>query len=229
MTALRQRMIEDMQLRNFSPHTQRAYINAVVMFSKHTGRSPEHLTVDEVRTYLLHLVQKERASWPRYNVARCALQFLYRVTLGRDEKYGSLPCARVPQRLPTVLSAEELKRLFDATRNLRHRTMLMTTYGAGLRVSELVSLRIGDIDSARMLVHVRQGKGQRERIVKLSAHLLETLRTYWKKYRPKDLLFPSLKKPGEPLSTTGLVDLVKAVATRAGIRKRVSPHTLRHS
>ena len=113
MTALRRRMIEDMRLRNLSPHTVDAYVLAVKQFAKHFGQSPEQLTGEQVRQYLLHLVQEKRASWSRYNISRCALQFLYRITLGRDERFEKLPCARVPKRLPTVLSTDELRRLFD--------------------------------------------------------------------------------------------------------------------
>src|SRR5687767_2932578 len=144
MTPLRQRMIEDMQLRNLSPHTIEAYVLAVKQFANHFKRSPEQLSGQDVRQYLLHLVQERHVSWSRYNISRCALQFLYAVTLGRDERFERLPCARAPKRLPTVLSSDELRRLFDvAGRDVKHKALLMTLYGSGLRVSEVAALRPG--------------------------------------------------------------------------------------
>lgn len=229
MTALRQRMMDDMRLRNFSPSTLEAYVRGVANFAAHFKQSPEQLTAEHVRRYLLHLVQEQRASWSLYNQVRCALQFFYRITLGRDERFSGLPCAREPKRIPTVLSPEELQRLFAVARNLKQKALLMTAYGAGLRASEVVSLRIGDIDSTRMLIHVREGKGQKDRIVKLPAHLLAVLREYWKEYQPKVWLFPRPRQPAEPLTRTDMFKLVSRLAKRAAITKRVSPHTLRHS
>jgi site-specific recombinase XerD len=229
MTPLRQRMIEDMQLRNFSPNTQQAYVHAVAAFAKYIRRSPGELTVESVRRYLLYLVQERRVSWSTYNQARCALQFFSRVTLGKDERFDGLPCARNPKRLPTVLTPEELQRMFGATRNLKEAAVLMALYGTGLRASELASLRVRDIDSARMLVHVREGKGQKERVVKLPAHLLLVLREYWKEHKPKDWLFPQRVMPDRNIGRHEVLRLVTEAAQRAGIAKRVSPHTLRHS
>lgn len=229
MTPLRRRMIEDMRLRNFSPHTQSAYVRAVAGFALHFHKSPEELTSEHVRQYLLHLVQDKRVSWSLYNVTRCALQFFYRVTLGREERFDGLPCAREPKRLPTVLSPEEVQRVFAVARNLKEKAILMTVYGAGLRASELVSLRVGDVDSARMIIHVRQGKGQKDRVVKLADHLLAALREYWMAYRPKEWLFPRPTMSDSPLTRTDVFRLVAGAARRAGLGKRVSPHTLRHS
>lgn len=176
MTPLRQRMIEDMRLRNLSPHTIEAYVLAVRQFAGHFGRSPEQLGGDDARRYLLHLVQEQKASWSRYNLARCALQFLYRITLERDEHFEKLPCARTPRRLPAVLSREEVRRLLEvAARNAKHQALLMTLYGAGLRISEALALKPGDIDGRRMLIHVRGGKGTgggKDRMVQLSPRLL---------------------------------------------------------
>src|SRR5688500_5973480 len=230
MTPLRQRMIEDMRLRNLSPHTIDAYVLAVKQFATHVRRSPEHLSGEQVRQYLLHLVQEKRVSWSRYNIARCALQFLYRVTLGRDERFEKLPCARVPKRLPTVLSADELRRLFDvAARDVKHKAVLMTLYGSGLRVSEVAALRPGDIDSKRMLRHVRLGKGAKDRMTKRSPRLLEVLREYWRATRPKTWLFPQAGNAGRAMNITSIERMVQRLAKRAGIGKAVTPHTLRHS
>jgi len=230
MTALRQRMIEDMQLRNLSQHTIDAYVLAVSQFARHFGQSPEQLSGEQVRQYLLHLVQEKRASWSRYNIARCALQFLYQITLGRDDRFEKLPCARVPKRLPTVLSIDELRRLFDvAARNVKHKALLMTLYGAGLRVSEVAALRPGDIDSKRMLIHVRLGKGAKDRMTKLSPRLLEVLQEYWRAARPRIWLFPQADNPSRAINTLSIQRMVPRLAKQAGITKAVTPHTLRHS
>jgi site-specific recombinase XerD len=230
MTPLRQRMLEDMRLRNFSPHTVDAYILAVKQFARHLGRSPEQSGADDVRAYLLHLVQDQHASWSRYNIARCALQFLYRITLGRDERFEKLPCARVPKRLPTVLCTEELRRLFDiAARDVKHKALLMTLYGSGLRVSEVATLRPGDIDSRRMLIHVRLGKGAKDRMTKLSPRLLEALREYWRANRPGKWLFPQVGNAELAMNTSSIERMVHRLAKRAGIGRTVTPHTLRHS
>lgn len=227
MTPIRQRMIEDMRLRNFSPHTQDAYVRAVAQFTRHFMLSPETLTADHVRQYLLHLVQKQHVAWSTYNQVRCGLQFFFRITLGRDDSFGSLPCARERKRVPVVLSLEELRRFFAVIRNAKHKAMFMTAYGAGLRVSELVSLRVEDIDSSRMLLRVRHGKGQKERYAKLSPHLLSVLRGYYKAYHPVGLLFTS--RGGKPIGRCTVGHIIGYLSRRAGLGKRVTPHTLRHS
>lgn len=233
MTALRQRMIEDMRLRNLSRHTIDAYVLAVKQFANHFGRSPEQLSGEQVRQYLLHLVQEKHVSWSRYNLARCGLQFLYQVTLRRDERFEKLPCARVPRRLPTVLSIDEVRRLLDVVSHcLKHKALLMTLYGAGLRISEALALKPGDIDSPRMLIHVRGGKGNKDRMVKLSAQLLAVLRDYWRMRPsgdPKVWLFPQSSRPNRAMESGTAQRIVARAARRTGITKRVSPHTLRHS
>ena len=183
---LRRRMIEDMQVRNLSPVTQRCYVHAVAKFAQHFNQSPERLGLEEVRAYQIHLTTTG-ISWAGYNVAVCALRFLYGVTLGRT--------TMVPQQLPVILSADEIVRFFAAVPSLKHRTALMAAYAAGLRVSEVVQLRVADIDSNRMLIRVEQGKGHRDRYVMLSAQLLVMLRAYWQEIRPKHWLFPGRDDP----------------------------------
>ena len=234
MTPLRQRMIEDMRLRNLSPHTIDAYVHAVAQFARHYGRSPAELDAAQARAYLLHLVQDRHASWSRYNQARCALQFLYRFTLGQDnERFERLPCARAPKRLPTVLSADELRRLFDVVaHHPKHKALLLTLYGAGMRISEALNLRPSDIASGRMFIHVRGGKGNKDRLVQLSPQLLAVLRDYWRQCRPPGggWLFPQDRKPDRAMDSATAERVVARAARRAGItRARVSPHTLRHS
>jgi site-specific recombinase XerD len=204
-------------------------VRAVARFAQHFGCSPEKLDGQHVRQYLLHLVQKQRVSWSRYNISRCALQFLYGITLGQDQRFEKLPCARTPKRLPTVLSPEELRRLFAVARDVKHKALLMTLYGAGLRISEALALKPGDIDSQRMLIHVRLGKGAKDRMVKLSGQLLAVLRDYWRAARPVGWLFPQAKNPQRPMDSSDAWRMVHRTARRAGITKRVSPHTLRHS
>jgi site-specific recombinase XerD len=230
MTALRQRMIEDMQLRNLSPHTIEAYVSAVARFARHFGKSPEQLNGGQVRQYLLHLVRDRQVGWSRYNIARCGLQSFYQVTLRQDERFEKLPCARAPKRLPTVLSPDELRRLFDVVdHHPKHKALLMTLYAAGLRVSEALALRPGDIDSPRMLIHVRLGKGNKDRMVKLSPQLLAVLRDYWKARRPRAWLFPQDSNADRAMESGTAQRIVQRAAKRAGITRRVSPHTLRHS
>ncbi len=232
MTPLRQRMIEDMRLRNLSPNTIDAYVHAVAQFARHYGRSPEQLGGAHARQYLLHLVQARHASWSRYNIARCGLQFLYRFTLKQDdERFERLPCARAPKRLPTILGADELRRLFDVVaHHPKHKALLLTLYGAGLRISEALNLRPADIDGGRMFIHVRGGKGNKDRMVKLSPQLLIVLRDYWRECRPVagGWLFPQTRDPGRAMDPATADRIVARAARRAGITRRVSPHTLRH-
>jgi len=228
MTPLRRRMIEDMEMRNFSPHTVRIYLERVAAFAKHFGRSPERTRKADVRAYLVHLVQKKHVSWSYYNQAICALRFLYRVSLGRDWVIDSIPFAKPEERLPVVLGPEEVTRFFDAVPGLKYRALLMTAYAAGLRVSEVVALQPDDIDSQRMVIRVRPGKGRKDRFVMLSPRLLEILRTYWRAARPVGWLFPS-RNPGQPLRSRSVHRACREACRTAGLGKHVTVHTLRHS
>lgn len=227
MTPLRQRMIDDMRMRNLSPRTEDAYIRAVVAFAKHFGRSPEQLDSTHVREYLL-MVARRKQSWSTYNVIRSALHFLYRVTLKKDWAPGEIVCAKTPKRLPVILSREEVRRLLAGIRRIKTRTMLTTLYATGLRVGELVQLKASDIDSQRMTIRVRLGKGQKDRYVMLSPKLLALLRQYWKQHRPGDFLFPGTQ-PGKPLERRAVQFHCQQAARRVGLTKTVSPHTLRHA
>ena len=195
MTPLRQRMIEDLRVRNFSPTTQRDYVYAVAQFAQHFGKSPELLGPEDIRAYQQHLLAKQLA-WGTFNVRVCALRFLYRVTLGQEWAVEHLAYPRRPRKLPVILSLAELQQFFAAIANLKHRAALMTAYAAGLRVSEVVALKITDIDRQRMVIRVEQGKGGKDRYVMLSPRLLTLLRTYWKTVRPKDWLFPGRNPSG---------------------------------
>jgi len=227
MTPLRQRMIDDMRMRNLSPNTEAAYVRVVAAFAKHFGRSPEQLDSTHVREYLL-LVIRRKAAWSTYNVTRCALHFLYRVTLQKDWAPGEIVCAKPPKRLPVILSRDEVRRLLAGIPRIKTRAMLTTLYATGIRVSELGQLKVSDIDSQRMVITVRQGKGQKDRYVMLSAKLLTLLRKYWTLHRPTSFLFPG-GDPERPLERSAVRILCGTAARKAGITKPVSPHTLRHA
>jgi integrase/recombinase XerD len=228
MTRLRQRMIEEMKLRNLSPRTIEVYVSRVANFARYFGRTPEVLGRDEVRSYLLHLVQEKKVSWSVYNQRVAALRFLYEVTLDREGVLVRIACPKQPKRLPVVLSLEEATRFFAAIIGVKHRAILMTAYAAGLRISEVVALRVDDIDSKRMVLRVRQGKGRRDRNVMLSPRLLTLLREYWKIARPTDRLFPG-QVEGQPLTVGSVHRICVQAARAAGLDKHVTVHTLRHS
>lgn len=228
MTALRQRMTEDMQLRNMSRHTVRAYVDAVARFAKHFNISPEKLGVEHVRQYLLEVNREKPHSWSHYNITLCALRFFYETTLARHGFLNDMPCPKKKSVLPVVLSPEEVERFFKVIGNLKHRAMMMTAYSAGLRVSELVALRIRDIDSARGMINVCQGKGRKDRCVKLSNQLLEVLREYYKAYRPQEWLFPG-DIAGRPITSGDVNHACRKYTALAALGKNVTIHTLRHS
>jgi len=228
MTPPRQRMLADMQIRNFSIHTQRVYLERVASFARHFGKSPDLLGTAEIRAYQIHLVQ-QGVSWSLFNQTVCALRFLYQVTLKRDWSVSqSIPFPKGERRLPVVLSPEEVTAFLNAVTNFKYRVFLTTAYAAGLRMSEVRYLRVRDIDSTRMLLRIEQGKGKKDRYVFLSPRLLELLREYWRRERPATLLFPG-HKPGLPVSAHMIQDACKAAAKVAGIIKQVTVHSLRHS
>jgi integrase/recombinase XerD len=228
MSPLRQQMIDELRRRNYSDVTVRTYVRAVASFSAHCGRSPARLGADDVRRWQMHLVDEKKVSWSTYNVYSAGLRFFYAKVLKQEDIVKEIACARKPKRLPTVLSQAELVQLFEATTNLRDRVLLTTAYACGLRVNEVACLQVDDIDSKRMLVHVRQGKGNKERIVPLPPALLDALRRWWLVFRPARWLF-SGRDRAKPITARAIRHAVTAAAVRAGLKKRVSPHTLRHS
>ena len=226
ISPLRRRMIEDMTVRNLSPATQQSYLNAVSKFSRYFGRSPDRLGLEDVHAFQLHLVAIG-ISWPALNQIVCALRFFYGVTLGQDTVPERIAYAREPSKLPVVLSADEVVRFLEAIPSLKSRTALTTVYAAGLRVSEVVLLKIADIDSQRMVIRVEQGKGGKDRYVMLSAQLLRILRTYWRLARPKRWLFPG-RDDERPLVPNVLHAACRSACAAAGLSKQVTVHTLRH-
>lgn len=229
MTALRQRMLEDMRIRNYSPHTIEAYIRYVRRFAEHFNRSPDRLTPEHIRTYLLHLAN-DGVGHGVIVQSVCALRFFYGQTLRRecDIATRDLPFPKREKKVPVVLSREEVQRLLVSLSYLKHRTILATLYDCGLRVSELLGLTVDDIDSSRMLVHVKLGKGLKGRFVPLSARLLALLRHYWREYRPPGILFHGWSVE-HPMVSRQVYRVCRTAGEVAGIQKRVSPHTLRHS
>jgi len=227
MTPLRRRMLEDMQIRNYSPHTIDGYLRSVAQFAKHFHTSPDHLGAEHIRTYQLHLLQ-QHVSKSIFIQTVCALRFLYETTLGRPWMVDYIPYPKKPKTLPVILSREEVKALILAPRHLKHRTILATLYATGLRVSELCQLQGTDIDSKRMVIQVRQGKGQRDRVVMLSPDLLPLLRRYWKLYQLHSWLFPG-PRVTEPITSAGVAHICTQAGHAAKITKAVYPHLLRHT
>jgi integrase/recombinase XerD len=227
VSPLRQRMIEDMTIRQFGERTKRDYIRQVREFTAFLGRSPDQAEPEDLRRYQLRLASLG-ASYARMNLASTALRFFFHVTLGRPgfgDRMAKLPS---PERLPVVLSTEEVALLLAHAPNLKYRAALSVAYGCGLRVSEIANLKVCDIDSARMLIRVEQGKGRKDRYVMLSQDLLDLLRQWWMVKRSRGWLFPG-QQPGQPITTRQLNRACHAAAVAARLDKRVSMHTLRHS
>jgi integrase/recombinase XerD len=232
VTHLRQLMLDELERRNYSPNTVRSYLHAVEEFARHFGRSPEQLGPDHVREYQVHLFRDRKLSARTIAGQTAALRFLFVKTLRRPYLPDALPFPKHSRRLPTVLSQDEVARLIDATGNLMHRAMVMTLYATGVRRAELCRLKVADIDSERMVLHIHEGKGGRDRDVPLSPKLLDTLREYWRWMKPKTYLFPGMEnnwRADVPVTTKVAWIAVTEAAKAAGIARRVSPHTLRHS
>ena len=227
MSPLRRRMIEDMTIRKFAPKTQHDYLQRVKSFAAFLGRSPDTASFEDVRRYQLHLTMSG-VGVPTVNQTVSTLRFFFRITLERHDILEHTHFIHEPRKLPVVLSPEEVARLLDAAPGLKYKAALSVAYGAGLRAAEVVSLKINDIDSERMVIRVEQGKGRKDRYVMLSSHLLELLRAWWKAARPQGWLFPGRDRV-QPMTTRQLNRACHAAAQMAEINKRVSLHTLRHS
>lgn len=228
MSALRKQMQADMVLRGLAARTQKSYIAAVVGLARHYHRSPEQLSQDEVQQYLLHLIEERKLAWASTNQAACALRFLYHFTLKQPTAHFIIPSRKAPAKLPEILSREEVGRILSNCLNLKHRTILMATYAAGLRVSETCMLKVSDIDSERMMLRVENSKGGKDRYTLLSPRLLDTLRLYWRATRPADLLFT--KTDGaRPIDITQVQKIYYAAKRRARITKDGGIHGLRHA
>jgi len=225
MTPLRQRFLDELSRRNYSPRTVEAYLAGVLRLVRYTGRAPDQAGPDDLRAFQLHLVEKQ-VSWSTFNQTACALRFFFAHVLGRSHFVPRIPFARKPQKLPVILSPEEVRRLLAAVGQPRHRLMLRLAYGCGLRLGEVMRLRVADLDSARGLLWVRGGKGGKDRGVPLPACLLEELRAYWRAHRPADYLFAN--RQGKPLHGAMLQRALGQALAVSGLTKAATVHTLRH-
>jgi integrase/recombinase XerD len=221
-------MLEDLQIRRYSPTTIRLYLRAVAEFARHFGKPPDQLGAEHIRLYQLFLIKEKKVALPTYIQMVCALRFFYTQTLNQKVAIDRIPFPRGEKKLPLILSREEVKALLEASRNLRHRTLLATMYGCGLRVAEVAHLKVGDIDSARNVMWVRRGKGSKDRQTLLPAKLLELLRSYWRTKRPRDWLFPGAD-PTRPLSSKAIFLACRKATQAAGLAKPIHPHSLRHA
>jgi integrase/recombinase XerD len=228
MGALYDQMKMDLELKNFSPKTVTCYLTCMVNFVRHYGRSPMEMGEEEIRKYLHYLIHEKKASQSIINQAYSAMKFFYETTLGRVWNATRIPRSKIRKKLPLVLSMQEVQSLLDSVENLKHRAILTTIYSGGLRLGEAIKLKPSDIDGERMTILVQQGKGNKDRYTVLGEKTLELLRLYYKAYRPGEWLFPS-KDPAQPLSGSSVQKVFKKALHRAGIRKKASVHTLRHS
>ena len=228
MTPLRQRMLQDMGIRNLALNTQLAYVQQISAFARHFDCSPEALGPEQVRTYQVHLIEERKLAAGSLSVVAAALRFLYKITLGRAWNDDDIPCPKRPLKLPIVLSPEQVVRFLACVASTKHRAILTTIYATGLRVSEAVALRPADIDSSRMVLRVDQGKGRKDRYVMLSPRLLKVLRDYWRIERPKPWLFPG-DGADHHISKNAVEQACQKAHRAAGIDKPVTPHSLRHA
>ena len=232
MTQLRKMMLEELQRRNYSQTTVTSYVKIVAAFAKHFDRPPDQMGPEQIRAYQVYLINERKLNARTVGHHTAALRFFYCKTLKRAYPIEEVPYPKAPRRLPTILTQKEAVRLIDAASNLFHRAMLMTVYSTGMRRAEMCQLKVEDIDSDRMLIHIRQGKGRRDRDVPLSPKLLETLRQYWLWMKPKTYLFPGTvngSRADKPITPKMLWEACREAAQRAGITKAVRPHLLRHS
>ncbi len=228
MGKLHDRMQEDLLLKGYSLHTQRAYLRCARYFASHYMRSPEEMGEQEIRTFLLHLVRDRKASPATLSMYINALKFLYNVTLKRPEAVKGISYPKRPKTLPVILSPEEVRRVFEAIRSVKYKAIIAAAYAAGLRISEVCGLRIADIDSQRRRIHIRSGKGKKDRYVMLGESLLSLLRQYYQKVRPQgEYLFPG-QKPQRHITPTAVRQVLRKVIRETGLAKKVTMHTLRH-
>ena len=229
MTELRRRMIHEMTVRGFAPSTHKAYLSAVRMLARHYHRSPDQLSVDEVQAYLVHMVTARKLAWNTRNIAASAFRFLYHVTLRRDVAKFEVPVVKQTQRLPEILSRDEVALLLESPPNPKHRLLLATIYSGGLRVSEALRLRVSDVDRSRMTLRVEQGKGRKDRVVPLSRRLVQQIELYWKVHPPRQpWLFPN-RQETRPIDVTVAQKVFVMAKLRTGIDKRGGIHSLRHA
>jgi integrase/recombinase XerD len=227
MGKLRDQMEMDMKLRRFSPKTISCYLGCMKNVAIHFGKSPAELGEEEIRRYLLYLIEDRKASQAVISQSYSALKFFFEKTIQKPWNILKIPRSKRAKKLPGVLSKQEVKSILSATRNLKHRAILMTIYAAGLRVGEVTRLKVSDIDSGRMMIRVNEGKSLKDRYSLLGEKNLEVLRLYYKAYRPSDWLFPG-RNPSEPVSISSVQRVFKASVRKAGIKKKASVHTLRH-
>jgi integrase/recombinase XerD len=230
MTPLRQRMTEDMQVRNLAVNTQTSYVQQVSLFARHFNKSPEQLGPEDIRAYQVYLTNEKKLAPGSILIAVSALRFLYKISLKRDWSFEDMiPAPKKPQKLPVVLSPEEVLQFLGCVGNTKHRVILTTCYAAGLRVSEAVHLKPADIDSQRMVIRVEQGKGQKDRYVMLSPKLLETLRDYWRVVHPQGGWLFDGDIPNRPISKSAVELACRKARGLSRIRKPISPHSMRHA
>jgi integrase/recombinase XerD len=229
MTPLRQRMSEDMQVRNLSQNTQLSYVQQVSLFARYFGKSPENLGPEDIRAYQVYLTNERKLAPGSILIAVVALRFLYKITLHRDWSFDEvIPAPKKPHKLPVILSPEEVLKFLGSVQSLKHCVILTTCYATGLRISESIRLKPTDIDSQRMVIRVEQGKGQRDRYVMLSLKLLETLRNWWRVEKPVDWLFPG-DVTGKHITKDAVEHACEKARTLSGISKPITPHSLRHA